>query len=84
MLLIANNLLERTDLEPWLTSLLIEPTARGQGVGQLLIGHCLRYVAAAGYSKLYLHTTEAPDYYRRLGWAEIDQAGKKIVFTMQC
>lgn len=82
--LTANNLPDRPDLAPWLTSLLVAPEARGQGVGQILIASCMRHVAAAGFAKLYLHTTEAPDYYRHLGWTEIDRIGQKIVFAKQC
>lgn len=82
--LTANNLPDRPDLAPWLASLLVAPEARGQGVGQMLIACCMRHAAASGFAKLYLHTTEAPDYYRRLGWTEIDRIGQKTVFSKQC
>lgn len=81
--LTAKNLPD-TDLGPWLTSLLIAPASRGRGVGQRLVEHCLRYAASAGFEKLFLHTVEAPDYYRRLGWVEVNRIGQKIVFEKQC
>lgn len=82
--LTQNNLPERTDLSPWLTSLLIAPEARKMGVGQALVAECISYAEKSGYKRFFLHTTEAPDFYRRLGWTEIDQVGNKIVFFRDC
>lgn len=70
---------------PWLTTLLVGPEFRGKGVGRSLVQFCCEYVKKIGYSTLYLHTTEAPDFYRKLGWEqyEYDDTAGRTFFRMK-
>ncbi|WP_372388554.1 GNAT family N-acetyltransferase [Xanthomonas axonopodis] len=54
---------------PWLASLYAQPQARGQGIGEALVAHCVQAAAQLGVPLLYLYCQPglAP-FYQRLGW----------------
>jgi predicted N-acetyltransferase YhbS len=57
---------------PELRLLAVAPEARGQGIGELLVGECVRRARAAGARELGLHTSAsmraAMRMYQRLGF----------------
>jgi DNA-binding MarR family transcriptional regulator/N-acetylglutamate synthase-like GNAT family acetyltransferase len=68
--------------------LLVEPQARGQGIGRLLIDECVRFARAAGYRKLTLWTQSELDAarhlyaragFRRVGEQAHESFGKQLV-----
>ncbi|MEU0541451.1 helix-turn-helix domain-containing GNAT family N-acetyltransferase [Nocardia sp. NPDC005978] len=55
--------------------LLVEPTARGLGIGSTLVNACIDFATAAGYRELALWTTNAQTAARRI----YDRAGFHLV-----
>ncbi|MEA9580767.1 GNAT family N-acetyltransferase [Xanthomonas nasturtii] len=54
---------------PWLASLYVQPQARGQGIGEALVAHCVRAAAQLQVPLLYLYCQPAlVPFYQRLGW----------------
>ncbi|GAA4894373.1 transcriptional regulator, MarR family with acetyltransferase activity [Stackebrandtia albiflava] len=58
--------------------LLVEPHARGQGVGAALIDTCLEFAASAGYDRIRLWTVDrlsaAARLYRRSGFEVVEES----------
>lgn len=51
---IASDLEARPNLGPWIAALWVEPTYRGQGVGEALILEAVARLRAQGFDKIYL------------------------------
>lgn len=66
--LIENDFMVRTDLCPWLCALYIEPSERGQRLGEKLLSHGRREAAELGFDKVYLNTDHI-GYYEKYGWS---------------
>ena len=60
------------DVSPWLTSLFVVPEHRRKGAGAVLVRAIEDQARERGFSRLYLYTTEAVEFYARLGWTVLD------------
>lgn len=54
-----------------LRSLVVRPEYRGRGLAARLVEHIQQIAAAQGIEALYLLTTSAADYFRRLGFSDL-------------
>ncbi len=71
-------------LTPWLSSLVVDPAYRAQGVARALMAHLEAYAALGGDKAVYL-LTETPAVYFTKGWEVHDTAplGDRHVFVMR-
>lgn len=66
--------LEPYGREALLRSLAVVPEYRGQGLAVRLVEHVQQQALAGGAATLYLLTTSAADYFRRLGFHDLPRA----------
>lgn len=57
-----------------LRSLAVDEATRGRGCGRRLVAEAEQYAARNGVQSLYLLTTTAEEFFRRLGYVRIDRA----------
>jgi predicted N-acetyltransferase YhbS len=69
--LVANDLKGR-DYAPWLASLYVDSSCRGNGIGERLVERVKEIAKDLGYNELFLRTEHASDYYRRLKWQFVE------------
>lgn len=65
--------LELLGREALLRSLVVEAHARGSGLGTTLVDHAERHASEQGVKSLYLLTTTAESFFKRLDYARIDR-----------
>lgn len=65
---------ERHDTVGLLRSVAVVPAARGSGLGGRLVHDCIARAREQGLASLWLLTTTAPAFFRRIGFAPIDRA----------
>ena len=67
---------------PWLASVYLIPSARGCGLGRLLIEKTVAHAQKIGHTKLSLFTPEHEHYYAKMGWQlrerVVGSAGKAL------
>jgi len=67
--------------------LLVDPKARGHGIGTRLVEECIRFARAAGYRKISLWTrsvlTDARRIYRRAGFRRVGRTKPHAEFGMK-
>ena len=61
------------DVSPWLAGLFVVPEHRRKGAGSALVRAIEDQARQRGFSRLHLYTTEAVDFYARLGWTVLDR-----------
>lgn len=64
-------------LTPWLASVYVVPEFRKNGVGSKLCKKIVKEAKRIGIRDLYLFTPDKADFYRHLGWIEIDKSKDK-------
>jgi amino-acid N-acetyltransferase len=52
----------------------VDEAMRGRGCGRRLVAEAEQYAARNGVQSLYLLTTTAEEFFRRLGYVRIDRA----------
>lgn len=66
--------LEMYGTDALLRSVAVAPSMRDSGLGRALVGIAERDAAAIGVQRLFLLTTTAADYFRRLGYQRCDRS----------
>ena len=74
-LIIESDLKERPNLTPWLAAVYVEPQHRKKGIGSELVKRATSVADNAGKATLYLCATQKnAAYYKRLGWAVVEES----------
>jgi amino-acid N-acetyltransferase len=66
--------LELYGTDALLRSLVVAENARGKGLGSTLIDHAEQYAASKGVRSIYLLTTTAEAFFKRLGYERIERS----------
>jgi predicted N-acetyltransferase YhbS len=61
-------------LTPWLSTVVVPPAWRGQGIASALSLRIASEAARLGFPTIYLFTPHNASLYRRLGWQPVDVA----------
>ncbi len=72
--LTATSIRSHAHLTPWLSGLLVEPTARRRGIGARLVEAIEAEAVARGFERLYAATDTAGGILARRGWVVVDEA----------
>lgn len=65
---------EMYGIEALLRSLVVAETARTQGIGSALVQHAEEYASSRRVGAMYLLTTTAENFFKRLGYGRIDRS----------
>jgi amino-acid N-acetyltransferase len=66
--------LELYGADALLRSLVVDESARGNSLGSILVEHAEQYAATKGVRTIYLLTTTAEPFFKRLGYERIDRS----------
>lgn len=72
------SIVDRDDLDdvdhytPWVAAMIVDPKRRGQGIGRALLVAALGRCRDLFFGRVYLWTHDQFDWYRRLGWREVE------------
>jgi amino-acid N-acetyltransferase len=61
-----------------LRSLIVGEAARGKGLGSVLVEHAEQYAASKSVRSMYLLTTTAEAFFKRLGYERIDRRNARV------
>ena len=70
--LLVEDLPEWKHLTPWVASVFVVPAWRGKRVGSRIVEHAVAEARQLGIPTVYLLTEGQAEFYRRLGWAEVE------------
>src|SRR5258708_10867172 len=70
--------LELYGTDALLRSLVVAENARGKGLGSILIEHVEQYAASKGVRSIYLLTTTAEAFFKRLGYEHIERSNAPL------
>lgn len=59
------------DYGPWLYLLWVDPKYRGHNLGIELTKKRMDHARTYGYTEVYLDTTDALEYHKKLGWEDV-------------
>ena len=66
--LLADDMSTHRELTPWLASVYVDESRRGQGIGSTLVRRIMQHAQENGIKRLYLYTPDQEQLYARLGW----------------
>ena len=72
-LLVESEIEPDHDVSPWLAGLFVVPEYRGKGVGAASVRAIEDQARQRELSRVYLYTTHAVGFYKRLGWKVMDR-----------
>lgn len=71
--LVQHDMETHPEWSPWLASVFVAPSFRGQGIGTALVGRITDEARRQGFGVLYLFTPDRASFYERLGWKAISR-----------
>ena len=72
-LLVESEIEPDHDVSPWLAGLFVVPEYRRKGAGAALVRAIEDQARQRELSRVYLYTTDAVGFYKRLGWKVMDR-----------
>lgn len=63
----------RSQLTPWIASVIVAKDQRGKGIGTRLLRYAERKLRAHGWPRVYLYTRDKEDYYLAKGYEVIER-----------
>jgi GNAT superfamily N-acetyltransferase len=76
-LLVESEIEPNHDVSPWLAGLFVVPEHRRKGAGAALVRAIEYQARQREFSRAYLYTTDAVEFYERLGWEVLDRTNWK-------
>ena len=83
-----NRLINHLDKNPWLCNVMIFEKFQGKGYARAMINFALEKFKTLGFSKVYVWTDQAPDFYQKLGWGyegkiTKNEGGEGLLFSKE-
>ncbi|MBQ8749590.1 MAG: GNAT family N-acetyltransferase [Clostridia bacterium] len=70
------NLKKYPEYYPWFSDVMILEEFRGKGFGRKLLEYGAKILKDLGYTKIYVWTDQAPDFYKKIGFTYLKQIEK--------
>ena len=84
-----NRLINHLNINPWLCNVMIFEKFRGKGYAKIILQFACEKFKDFGYDKVYVWTDQAPEFYKKLGWAyegliTKNEGGQGYLFSKKC